>query len=259
MIITAILPVSRAKYLNRVLASLLNQTHKPHNLLVVFDGPENEFVEVRNAVSELPFEDSLCVLSNNRERADTIPDRRINIANNHNQFGELLSRTDWVFSIEDDGILPPDALERLIKTVEEKDDLGMVTGVELGRWGVPYVGAWVVDDPEDTKLITSLENKTNQPIVEEIDACGLYCALIRADLYKQHHFFAHNGLGPDVNLGIYLRKQGLKNYIDWCVPVTHLTQTDGVEIEINPTSKTCIVTQRHLFNNIWELHHTSLT
>ena len=260
--ITAILPVSRAKYLNRVLDSLKNQTYKPQNLLVVFDGSDEEFIEVRNIVHETEFEQKLCVKSVNEGPAPTIHERRVNISNIHNQIRGILPpapelvpedyEPDWVFSIEDDGILPPHALANLIKIAEEHPDAGMITGVELGRWGAPYVGAWSADDVHNPKIITSLENKTREPVVEELDACGLYCGLIRADYYVQHEFFSHNGLGPDVNLGLFLRQQGFKNYIDWSVHVTHLTSFSGLEIEIPATDNSSIVKLTHQFGSIWQ-------
>lgn len=253
MNITVILPVSRAKYLNRVLESLNNQTHKPQNLLVVFDGPDNEFVEVRNKILEQNFEQKLCVKSNNVNQAHNIMDRRRNIAVIHNQFRGLLGETDWVFSIEDDGIIPKNALANLLKIAKSHKNAGMVSGVELGRWGIPYVGAWRVDNPENPKIVASVQNKTGENLVEEIDACGLYCALIRADYYKQHSFSSYNGLGPDVNLGIFLRQKGLMNYIDWTVHVTHLTSMDSVEVEIFATDYSVPVKMSHLFDDIWEI------
>lgn len=257
MKIITILPVSRINLLDRVLESLINQTYKPENLLVVYDGPKDKFVHVRNMVAELNLTSVLCVQSNNISCALSIPDRRKNIANIHNQIRGLINDAEWIFSIEDDGILTPDALSRLVDVTNTKDNVGMVTGVELGRWGVPYVGAWVVDDIENVTTVTSVENKTLQipTAIEEIDACGLYCALIRAEYYKQHIFIANNGLGADVNLGIFLRQQGLKNYIDWGIPITHITNNNGIDIEIPATGISRVVKLRLLSGNIWQASH----
>lgn len=252
MKITTVLPVSRIKYLNRVLDSLLAQTYKPQNLIVIFDGNQNDFLEVRNKVVELDFDNVLCVPSTNKRVAFSISERRWHIVNIHNQAKELIGDAGWIFSIEDDGILPPDALQRLVNVVKEKDNVGMVTGVELGRWGVPYVGAWRVDDISDPKKISSLESRTNEPFVEELDGCGLYCALIRADQYKQHQFDTRNGLGPDVNLGLYLRQQGFNNYIDWGVHLTHLTNHAGVEKEIHATDQSRIVSLTLSYGSTWK-------
>ena len=253
MKITAVLPISRTRYLDRVLDSLNSQTVKPQNLLVVFDGDNRDYIEVRNKIVSQKYEQVTCVKSRSNRLAFNIPDRRLHIVDIHEQFKEILGdESEWIFSIEDDGILPPNALESLMKIVESYDDVGMATGVELGRWGVPYVGAWKVDNPNDARLLRSLENKTPDGGVEEIDACGLYCALIRADKYKSHTFTCANGLGPDVNLGLHLRRQGYKNYIDWGVPVLHLNERQGEEIEISPFGESKVVNLKLLTGNIWQ-------
>ena len=251
MKITTILPVSRIQYLNRVLESLLKQTVKIESLIVVFDGPEHEFVQARNRIAELDIENKVCVAAPPKPQAHTIAERRQHIVNIHNQIGEILEDCDWVFSIEDDGILPVNALKQLVSVSKAHKDAGMITGVELGRWGLPYVGAWHVDDVFNPTLVTSLENKTKDPIIEEIDGCGLYCALIRADEYKKHQFTTRNGLGPDVNLGLYLRQQGYENYINWDVHVTHLTSRMNHEIEIPATDNSKVVRLRLSRNGTW--------
>jgi len=256
MKITTVLPVSRTQYLDRVLESLKNQTYKPNNLIVIFDGNDQDFLTVRNKIVELKYDNILCVPSNNLRGAFNIAERRNHIVNIHNQARELIEDCDWVFSIEDDGILPAEALERLVtraNTLELKHNkVGMITGVELGRWGVPYIGAWTVDDINSPKTVTSLENKTYSDEVDEIDACGLYCALIKSDYYKQHKFFTNNGLGPDVNLGLYLRQQGLKNYIDWTIHITHITSIGSREVEIPATNESHDITLRLLYGSTWK-------
>lgn len=255
--ITVILPVSRTKYLDRVLESLKNQTYKADNLVVIHDGSDAEFVVVRNKIAELDFENKLCVKSYNDGPGANIHDRRKNIANIHNQFREIISDTSlehWLFSIEDDGILPPDALERLLKVAKSQPYVGMVTGVELGRWGSPYVGAWRVDNKNNVTKIWSIQNKSRDTDeVEDIDACGLYCALIRANRYRSHHFFTNNGLGPDVNLGLSMRREGLRNYIDWGVHVTHLTSFSGLEVEISATDNAVKIAMTHIKDNVWQI------
>jgi glycosyltransferase involved in cell wall biosynthesis len=252
MKITTILPVSRTSYLDRVLDSLKNQTYKPNNLIVIFDGYDKDYVTVRNKVVELDFDNVLCVPSLNQRAAFTIAERRNHIVNIHNQARELIGDCDWVFSIEDDGVLPHDALAKLVKNVKKHKDTGMFTGVELGRWGMPYVGAWKLDDVFEPKVSKSMDNKTEEGGVEEIDGCGLYCALIRADKYKEHIFYTRNGLGPDVNLGLFLRQQGFMNYIDWSIHVTHLTYDRGMEKEIPATTKSNSITLTLRSGSTWE-------
>ncbi|MCA9339514.1 MAG: glycosyltransferase family 2 protein [Candidatus Saccharibacteria bacterium] len=245
MRITTILPVSRVSYLDRVLESLNNQTYKIEKLIIIFDGSDDDFNLLKDKVDVKVT----IVRSTNKRPAFSIPERRQHIANIHNQLRDIVD-SEYIFSVEDDGILPSDALERLVHLMKSSN-AGMVSGVELGRWGVQYVGAWVVDDIYDTKMATSLLSKVGSDLIEEIDACGLYCALIRGDMYRQHEFDHKNGLGPDVNLGLFIRQEGFSNYIDWSVPVTHLTSRGGVEIEI-PASDTAQVVQLSLMRgNIW--------
>ncbi len=248
MKITTILPVSRTKYLNRVLESLKNQTVKPDSLLVVWDGHDEEYIQVRNIILQEKYDKVLCVTSTNLAPAFTIPDRRRHIVNIHNQIRELIEDCDWIFSIEDDGVLPGDALEKLIENTTKYESIGMITGVELGRHGSRYVGAWRVDDVFTPTKIESLQFGEG---VNEIDGCGLYCALIRPDLYKSHEFYTKNGLGPDVNLGLYLKQQGYKNYIDWSIHVGHLANVDGEEVEIKADSESRVVKMFLLSGSTW--------
>lgn len=249
--IVALLPVSRNTYLDRVIDSLERQTVRPQSLIVIFDGSDQDYLTARNKVIGLKYRQVLCVKSNNEDVAVAIPDRRKHIVSIHNQVREIVSGADWVFSIEDDGILPPNALSRLLTAAKTHDNAGMITGVELGRWGVPYVGAWRVDDLNNTKRLTSMPSRAGEDAVEEIDACGLYCALIRGELYKGHEFTCDNGLGPDVNLGLFIRKLGYNNYIDWSLSVTHLTTKSGVEVEIPATDWSQIVELEHGIGSYW--------
>jgi glycosyltransferase involved in cell wall biosynthesis len=252
MKIVTILPVSRIEYFDRVIESLLNQSYKPRtSLVVVVDGSNELYIQIHNKLAHNPLNNVLCVRSRNwGEAATTIPQRRYRIATIHNQIRELLpDDTDYVFSIEDDGILPVNALSWLVNDVQNYSSPGLVTGVELGRWKVPYVGAWQADDIMRVKNLRSMESKVGSNKVEEIDACGLYCALIRADLYKQHEFTSFNGLGPDINMSLEFRQLGFKNYIDWFVPVTHLTQRDGRNIEIPANSQSTVVDMFQLGNS----------
>lgn len=253
MKITTILPASRMKYLERVLDSLDAQTHKFDKLIVIYEG--NDYDAAFNYLVDRKPDYELSIARSNNDRVSaTISDRRRNISNIHNQFKDMITDEDWIFSIEDDGILPPESIARLLAIAKANPDAGMITGVELGRWGVPYVGAWRVDNVYDPKTATSLESRVKDPIVEEIDACGLYCALIRPDMYKNHTFFCENGLGPDVNLGLFLRQQGLRNFIDWSLPLTHLGNHGGFEVEIPATDNARVVTLTSIGDNRW--HHS---
>lgn len=248
--------MSRILYLDQVLDSLINQSYEERTaLLVVVDGSDDLYVKVHNKLASIPLNDVLCVKSTNwGETPTTIPQRRQRITNIHNQIKSLVGEdVDWIFSIEDDGVLPVNALSWLVNDAQNYPGVGLVTGAELGRWGIPYVGAWKVNDLEKPTRVTSMESKVGSTNVEEIDACGLYCALIRADLYKMHNFTSGNGLGPDINLGLEFRQLGWKNYIDWHVPVTHLTEKNGQTLEIPATDKALQINLTRLDEYTWHV------
>lgn len=258
MEITIILTVSRIDFLQRVISSieLQNVSARSTSILAVVDGSEELYLATRNLLNETKYVENLTVMfegaGKTAPRYDILA-RRKRIAAIHNQARELLKhKSGWVFVVEDDTLIPKGALNKLASEVAHKRSVGQITGVELGRWGVPYVGAWSADDIYDPKVLTSLVSATDYGnAIENIDACGLYCTLIRADVYKQHTFFTDNGLGPDVNFGIWLRQLGYENFIDWSVHCTHLTIDNGVEKQIKATDESSVVKLVKLNKTKW--------
>lgn len=248
--ITILLTVSRADYLERVIThiELLECRPEETNLLCIVDGDDALYVRARNLVNDLKFNQRLTVkadVSGNFSMID-VNSRRIRIAEIHNQARTLIAHTGgFVFSVEDDTLVPRASLQKLLRVALSKSAHGIVQGVELGRWGVPYVGAWTADDVYNPTQLTSLMNIS--PVPDDlkptpIDAGGLYCTLIRADLYKQHVFTCKNGLGPDVNLGLEARRLGYENFIVWQVPCTHLTLRGRSHIEVKASDPSKVVT-----------------
>ena len=251
--VTIILLVSRHDYLEKVLTGLelMRCDVEKTNILCVVDGDENLYLKTRNHVNGMKFNERLVIRADVNEppsRLD-IQNRRKHIAALHNQAGNLISlNTEWVFSVEDDTTFGRDALEKLLTVTRDYPAIGFVEGVELGRWGVPYVGAWRVNDIYNTTEIKSVEKSEG---IEKIDAGGLYCALIRADLYRNHEFHSDNGLGPDVNFGLELRQNGHDNFIHWGVPCKHYNSVMGKELVITPKEDTKVVTMTKKSDSKW--------
>lgn len=157
------------------------------------------------------------------------------IADIHNQIKENLGQCTFVFGIEDDTIFQSNTLEKLQKDFTRYPHAGFIQGVQLGRWGIPHVGAWRVDDVYSPTKIDSVEPPVNvnlKPTIDEIDAGGFYCFLTPRLNYMSHEFkpFDHNGMGPDFNYGIELRKNGLMNYIDWSIQTVHKTKQGDISL-----------------------------
>lgn len=232
MTTTIILPISRDQFLPRVFASLeaLDCDREHTNLLAYVDGDTNLYVLARNAVEQSKFNQRLCVQGDvPGERKDySINARRRRIAAIHNAVKELIEPCDYVFLIEDGGVLPAQALAKLLTDHLTYPHAGFIEGVELGRHGLAYIGGWRADDVYEPTKLESVMPGTG---LEEIDAGGLYATLMRYDLYRKHEFKLWEGdaFGPDIQLGFELRRLGYQNYIDWGVSVEHM-RPDGSSV-----------------------------
>lgn len=261
--ITIVLPVSRMDYLNKVITriELLECRPEEVNFLAIVDGDDALYIRTRNMVNSTKYNQRLCVRSDypgGPARYD-INNRRRRIAAAHNQARDLIQHTDgYVFLVEDDTMFDINALQKLMDVAINNRAFAFVEGVELGRWGVPYVGAWLADDIYNPTELTSVENinpvTPGQPATN-IDAGGLYCALVRADLYKSHTFTSDNGLGPDINFGLECRRLGYENFIAWNVPCTHMFEKNKVETQLTPSDESRVVKLLKLNDRKWEVRY----
>lgn len=222
--VTIVLPVSREDYLDKVFATLeLTECNRnTTNLLVIVDGDSNLFVKTRNFVEMSKFAERLCIKFSDETKTPRYSTqmRAKRIAKIHNEIKEHIWKCDYIFGLEDDTIIPYDAIKKLLRNYSNYPHAGFIQGVELGRWGVPYVGAWQVDDVYEPTKINSILPGTG---LQEIDAGGFYCFLTTRDNYATHNFkpWQQNGLGPDVDFGLTLREMGQLNYIDWSIRCVH--------------------------------------
>lgn len=234
MKINIVLPISRSTYLKELVNSLNNlEAPEQTKLIIIVDGPKELFDEVKS--QKIKFTRIIHRFEARRLDERDIYGRRQRIADLHNRFADNV-RAEYVFGMEDDSIVPPDALMRLLKiALEKQEDFGCAYGVELGRHSVPYVGIWSVDDVVNTTKMTSLMPSSG---VQEVDAGGFYCFLTPAELYTMHYFQPYtdedswlSGAGPDIEYGLYLRTFGFKNYVDWGLNVKHLTEFGIISVE----------------------------
>lgn len=223
MRVTIVLPISRADYLKKVFDCLELQDTRDHdiNLLTVVDG-HRIYEQARNLTQQTRFNQRLCVEYKDQDRMKpfNIAHRRKRIAKIHNFAKDKIQDCDYVFLVEDDTTFKPDTLKKLLQNYADLPYAGLIQGVEVGRHGINHYGVWNFDDIYEP---TQIKSSDKQAGLKECDAGGLYCALIRRDNYIKHEFkpFEGNGLGPDVDFGISLRRQGLKNYTNWGITCNH--------------------------------------
>lgn len=225
MFVTIFVPISRDTFLQELFTSLemLKCDTNHTSLLIYVDSHDKKLYEkCRVYTDNSKFGQKLCVFrkSNKKVPRYSVDVRKFRIAELKNESTEYIANCDYVFGIEDDTIVPRNALEKLLKNYQQYPNAGFISGVEMGRWGAPYVGAWKADDIYQTKCMTSLMPADG---IQEVDCAGFYCYLTKYQTYMQHNYepFMNGVLGPDTNFGIALRQQGLKNYVDWSIKCKH--------------------------------------
>lgn len=231
--ITIVLTISRDDNLDLVFHSLemLDLAAYTVNLLCVVDGDATLYEDVRNRCERSRFSQRLTVQfgSDHRLRHYDLAARRLRISDIHNFVRDQVKASEYLFLIEDDGILPQNALTQLMDMHLTHPFAGFVSGIQLGRHGIAHAGLWKVDDPYEPKRIESTMQTEG---IIEVDAAGFYAMLTRAEIYMAHEFkpFGNNDLGPDFEYGIDLRTQGYSNYADLSVVIPHLTKDKKINL-----------------------------
>jgi hypothetical protein len=241
--VTIVLPISRPDFLKRIFAQLefLACDANSTNLVTIVDGNQ-QLVDMASALTEASkFKQKIC-----RARGKGIPSsggirqRRNRIAVIHNEIRAIIKNipSDYVFSLEDDTLFPTNTLERLLAGYRKYPHAGFITGMQLGRWGFAAVGVWYADDVYDTDQLTSLRMDTvpNDIFSSDVircDAAGLYGCLIKKEWYDKHEFAAwmDGAMGPDINMGLAFRREGLLNYVDTSLRFTHLAKPENIEFK----------------------------
>lgn len=231
--ITIVLPVSRTTFLKPVMESL-NNLNVEANLLVYVDGDLNDFERWRNAVTQSKFNQKLCVYRKRGKPDDSnILKRRERIGEIHREMLSMIKESEYIFLTEDDTTFPNNTVNVLMKNLNDLD-AGFVSGVQIGRWGFPYIGAWKVDNLENPTFVESV--RLGEGILE-VDTAGFYACLMRKETYLNGSFEPFEDvLGPDFSFGLSLRQKGLKNYINFDIKCGHLRPDRELTFENTKTS-----------------------
>lgn len=225
------MPCSRPDFLQRIFSQLdmMDADREHTHLLTYVDGDQRLFEKVQTFTTHSNFVRKNCVFrAKGPANVGSIRARRERIANIHNEMKRYIGASDYLFLLEDDTLPPLNIMKKLVSHMLSNPYAGFITAAELGRWGFLHLGAWKAND---VYVPTKIESPYLETGLQEIDAAGLYCCLVRRDIYMNHYFKPFEDiLGPDVDFGIELRKQGYKNYIDYDLHCSHLTKKGEIKI-----------------------------
>jgi hypothetical protein len=181
--------------------------------------------------------------------ATGIDERRKRIADNHKKVQDIVKKhkPDLVWQVEQDCVLEANALELLLKTylsVQNHDQIGYISGVQVGRHGLYCLGAWV--DITKTSF-RSFDYKKKG--VYKVEGTGFYCLLANVKTWlKGKADWNGEPYGPDVVYGQSLIKQGYNIYINTDVKVGHRVKR-GI---IHPDHASTCNARFYLDNGKWK-------
>lgn len=241
---TIVLPISRDNYLGEIFNELntLDCKFKDFFLLIIVDGGNSLHSIVEEYVNKSKFKNHECIQykSKHQKLQYDLQIRRLRIAKIHNVARKYLPECKYVIGFEDDTLMPNYTIDALLSNYESYPNAGFIQGVELGRWGIPYIGDWKFDDIHNPTTVTSSAKKED---IHSTDAGGLYCFITKREYYAEHEFkpFGTNDLGPDVDFGLSLRLKGLKNYTDYDISCIHRTGDKHLSLEDTTPSVITII------------------
>jgi hypothetical protein len=161
-----------------------------------------------------------------REPATGINKRRERIAQNHKKLQDIVKayKPDFVWQVEQDSVLPENALERLIgHYITLGEDVGFISGVQVGRHGLYALGAWQFDDMDNFHSVDY--TKTG---LQEVDATGFYCMFAPAKVWLATKCeWTGEVYGPDVVFGLNI---GKKKYVDMDLHIGHKTKRGIIKV-----------------------------
>jgi len=254
--LTIFIPLSRPWRIDRMVEQLgkLNTDGFQTTLLFVVDNAEIKEGHITEAFDkyELPRYKTIFHFTNNPPASEHNANaRRDRIKNVWLIAAEKVSNdADFVMTVEDDTDFDANALQALMSNYDNLTaagkQVGLVSGVQVGRWGLKMIGAWRADNVEDPKVWETIPF-TRTEILEAVDAAGFYCFVTPAHLFKSAKY-EWGWFGCDVMYGLECRQKGFENFIDWTVETGHVMQHKTLRPD-----ESCIVARYERDGEKWKL------
>lgn len=222
---------------------------KIHVLWLVFSKQRSFIKQVKKAFMDLSGYHSKTLVINYEHRVATPGDRKGGnwvtrnqaITDGYNFSRQYIDNPDFVFLYEDDVVIPPDGLLKLLPYMDN-NHIGAIVGRVPYRPNGRHRGKTLAWEMEAKHIISNGTVHTKYEVwyldkqysgVEGIGSGTFGCTLIRGPLYSRVVMINElDGImGPDVTYGLLLKRMGYKMLIDHGIHCKQLHETRrGVEV-----------------------------
>lgn len=203
------------------IASVATQTRKPERVVLYDDGEQSELREVA------PYTELFHLLEDVGIEFETFKTPRLGLAANHQHALETC-KTDFLLRVDDDHVLEPDCIEKLLKVMED-ETVGAVAPLVLQPGQVRPLPAGIEGKVEDIFNGVNLQWFTDGDKPRETE--HLYsCYLFRTSLGRAAGGYPK--LSPvsfreDSWFSMKLKRAGGRLIVDPTIKVWHLQQATG--------------------------------
>lgn len=212
--------VSRPEYLNTVTENLEKlELPGSSELVVMIDNSNIGDSFVTEEIKKRFYATTIKNISHTKPPSGASPQARNRISQVRNESKPLVGDTHYVFSFEDDTVIPADAFMKLSMNIDDKT--GVISGVQVGRHTEKIIGAWFADHYWFPSEFTTLgKNEITTPLVS-VSGTGMYCYITPTKTYKEAQYGWHMPVGPDVWYGLFCLSKGLTVRVDQSVVCGH--------------------------------------
>lgn len=209
------------------------------NILIIVD---NIYINTLELQKRIKYPVDIIKTGNAPTSSISVPLRRQRITELMEMIKSYLPQNGFMFMFEDDTIFKKDTLINLmadhLMLKRKKLRVGMISGLQAGRWGVKMIGAWKVNDINNPTEYVTIKYEPLKKF-REVDATGFYCFIVENKIIKQVTF-KHDYFGPDVNCGLDIRRLGYRNFVDWKEMCGHKTQFEVIKLGMDCVQLTYI-------------------
>jgi len=203
------------------IASVATQTRKPDKLVLYDDGEQNELRGVS------PYTELFHLLQDAGIPFETFKTPRLGLAANHQHALENCT-TDFLLRVDDDHILEPDIIEKLLKVMED-ETVGAVAPLVLQPGHIAPLPKGVEGKVEDIFNGTNLQWFVDGDRLRDVE--HLYsCYLFRVKAGREvggYPKLTNVSFREDSWFSMKLKRAGYKLIVDPTITVWHLQQSTG--------------------------------